>query len=142
MFVLGGVNSLRNAAAIAPAAEPVTDKVQPLLADVPVPTDTTSLVRINGGVQVAAGAALALGKFPRLASLALFGTLVPTTLAGHRFWEESDPTLRQNQMIHFFKNVSMAGGLLMTAADPDPHKPNVVRRAKHWTGDQVDKISS
>ena len=50
-------------------------------------TSTEDAVRINGGVQVAAGALLTLNKLPRLAALALAATLVPTTAAGHRFWE-------------------------------------------------------
>ena len=38
---------------------------------------------------------------------------MPTTAAGHRFWEETDPEARANQQIHFFKNLSMLGGLIL-----------------------------
>ena len=34
---------------------------------------------------------LALGIWPRLAALGLIGSIVPTTAAGHRFWEEETP---------------------------------------------------
>ena len=39
---------------------------------------------------VGAGALLAVGKFRRVASIALLASLLPTTYAGHRFWEETD----------------------------------------------------
>ena len=91
MFVVGGIDSLRTAPAKADAAEPVTDRLVPLLQKL-VPQlsdDPTTLVRINGAVQVAAGLALATGRMPRLSSAVLAATLVPTTAAGHRFWEET-----------------------------------------------------
>ncbi len=43
-------------------------------------------------MQIASALALATGRAPRLAATVLAASLVPTTLAGHRFWEESDPT--------------------------------------------------
>jgi uncharacterized membrane protein YphA (DoxX/SURF4 family) len=70
-------------------------------------------VRINGAAQVVAGATLALGWFPRLSALVLAGSLVPTTVAGHRFWEEDDPKAKSQQTIHFLKNLGILGGLLM-----------------------------
>ena len=60
----------------------------------------------------------------------LAGSLVPTTLAGHRFWEEQDKTQRANQLIHFVKNVSMFGGLLIASVDTEG-QPGVAWRAKH-----------
>jgi uncharacterized membrane protein YphA (DoxX/SURF4 family) len=53
---------------------------------------------------------------PRVAALVLAGSLVPTTLAGHRFWEEDDPKTRAAQQLQFLKNTSMLGGLLMTVS--------------------------
>jgi uncharacterized membrane protein YphA (DoxX/SURF4 family) len=72
---------------------------------------------------------LATGRMPRLASWALASTMVPTTVGGHRFWEESDPQARQNQQIHFFKNVSMMGGLLLASLDIEG-RPSLAWRAK------------
>ena len=46
-------------------------------------------------------------------ALALAGSLVPTTLAGHRFWEEEDDAARAQQTFQFLKNLAMFGGLLM-----------------------------
>jgi putative oxidoreductase len=73
-------------------------------------------VRVNGWTMVGAGAALALGLFPRLAALALVGSLIPTTAAGHAFWKEDEPAKRTQQFIHFLKNVSMIGALLLVVA--------------------------
>ncbi len=134
MFVVGGLNSVKNAKAMAPRAKPITDKLTALAQSVapqfPLPDNAEMFVRVNGAVHIAAGAALATGRVPRLSAMVLAGTMVPTTLAGHPFWAESDPTARANQRTHFFKNVSMIGGLLMAMLDPDPHKKILVARAK------------
>lgn len=114
MFVYGGLDSVRHPEAKVAKADKV---VGPLEESTALSGDTSTLVRVNGAVQLVAGAALALGKLPRVAALALAATLVPTTLAGHRFWEESEPSARAGQTIHFLKNVSMLGGLLIVADD-------------------------
>lgn len=134
MFVVGGINSLRNAPALASTAKPVTDKIIPQVRKAaptaPIPEDVATLVRINGAAQVVGGLMLATGRFPRLSSLLLAATLAPTTAAGHAFWRETDPTAKANQQVHFFKNVSMAGGLLMAGIDSDPSKKLLVTRAR------------
>lgn len=110
MFVYGGLDAFRNPEGKVPRAE----KVAPDIAGVVgVDADTEQLVQFNGAVQVAAGVTLALGIFPRLSALALAGSLVPTTLAGHRFWEEEDDAARAQQTIQFLKNAAMLGGLLL-----------------------------
>lgn len=72
-------------------------------------------VRVNGSLMVAAGGMLLLGIRPRLAALALVASMVPTMLADHPFWLESDPQQRKGQRSHFLKNLSMMGGLLFVA---------------------------
>jgi putative oxidoreductase len=96
-----------------PKAEAVAPKVAEAVG---LPQDTRQLVQLNAGVQVAAGVSLALGVFPRVSALALAGSLVPTTAAGHRFWEETEPGPRAQQRIHFLKNVAILGGLLYVVA--------------------------
>ncbi|CAN5778951.1 DoxX family protein [soil metagenome] len=128
MFVTGGVDALRNAAPKVPAAEDVAPKFAEHLPWLPE-QDTEMLIRINGGVQVGAGVLLALGRFPRLSALALAASMVPTTAAGHRFWE-ADGAERQQQQAHFFKNVSMLGGLLLATMDT-AGKPGLGWRARH-----------
>ncbi len=115
IFIVQGWNTFRDPGQVAPRAEPtvrlIADRVSV------VPDDTEQAVRLNGAIQVAAGTMLALGRFPRLSALALAATLVPTTMAGHRFWETEDKQERAQQRIHFLKNLSMLGGLLIAAAD-------------------------
>jgi putative oxidoreductase len=138
MFVVGGVNALRNASDYAIKAKEVTDRLVPLakraLPQAPIPEDPVTLVRINAVVHIGAGAALATGHFPRLASTALAATLVPTTLAGHQFWNESDPAQKANHRVHFFKNLSMLGGLLLAALDTEG-KPGVAWRTRRTARD-------
>jgi putative oxidoreductase len=56
MFLVGGINALRNADALAVRAKPVTDRLVPLLnkaaPQLPIPQDPVTLVRLNGAVQV------------------------------------------------------------------------------------------
>ncbi len=128
IFIIQGYDTFRRPERVAPLAEPV---VRPLAERVPaVPAKTEQAVRINGAVQMAAGALLALGRFPRLSALAIAGTLVPTTLAGHRFWEADEEGDQAQQRIHFLKNLSMFGGLLIAAADTSG-KPSLAWRSRH-----------
>lgn len=132
MFVAGGVQSLRRPQDVAPAAEPV---VRPVADRVPVlPDSTEQLVRLNGAVHVVGGIMFGLGRCPRLAALALAVTLVPTTLAAHRYWEAADPADRAQQRIHFLKNLSMMGGLLI-AADDTGSAPSLLWRGRHAAQD-------
>jgi putative oxidoreductase len=98
------------------------DQAAPVLATMrqwgaPLPEDDELVVRGNAAVQVVAGAALALGIAPRLAALALAGSLIPTTLAGHSYWDEEDEAARKVQRIQFHKNMAMIGGLIFAALD-------------------------
>ena len=115
IFIVQGYDTLRRPEKVAGRAEkvagPLKERVDAL------PDNTEHLVRINGGVQLVAGSLLAIGRFPRLSALALAATLVPTTLAGHPYWEAKDPQERAQQRIHFLKNLTMLGGLLIAAGD-------------------------
>ncbi len=75
-----------------------------------------------------------MGWWPRLSAAVLAGTLVPTTLAGHRFWEIEDKQERAQQRIHFLKNVTMLGGLLIAAADT-AGDPSLAWRGRHAARD-------
>jgi putative oxidoreductase len=82
-----------------------------------LPDDTETLVRLNGMTQVVAGTLMSVGIFRRLSAAVLIGTLIPTTLAGHRFWEELDEDARTMQITHFAKNLGLLGGLLLVATE-------------------------
>jgi putative oxidoreductase len=132
-FVYGGVNALRQTEGLAQMVKPFVDKTIDTIgrARLPdtVPTDPVTLVRADAVVKIVAGTALAFGKVPRLSALALLGTLVPTTVAGHPFWEAKDATERQEWLVHFLKNAGLAGGLLIAVADTEG-RPSLGWRAR------------
>jgi uncharacterized membrane protein YphA (DoxX/SURF4 family) len=127
-FIFGGIASLRAPAPRAEAAEKIGVPDTALTKALHI-TTSEQAVRVNAGVHIVAGLMLATNRLPRLSALALAATLVPTTAAGHRFWEEQDKAKRANQQIHFFKNVSLFGGLLVASVDTEG-KDSAVRRAR------------
>jgi uncharacterized membrane protein YphA (DoxX/SURF4 family) len=114
MFVSGGIDAIRNAKEKAARAATITT---PLAETFGLPDDPVLFVRVNGAVQVVAGTMLAMNRWPRLAALALAGSLIPTTLAGHRFWAEPEPSGRAAQRTQFLKNAAMLGGLLVVVSE-------------------------
>lgn len=127
-FIFGGIASLRAPQPRAEAAEKIGVPDTALAKALHI-TSSGQAVKVNAGIHIVAGLMLATNRFPRLAALALAATLVPTTAAGHRFWEEQDKTKRANQQIHFFKNTSLFGGLLIAAVDTEG-RDSAVRRAR------------
>ena len=116
IFIAEGWDALRN-----PGGKPAPGKTraQPPPADQLVTEDSLTIVRVNGFVQVGGGVLLGLGKYPRLAALALIGSIAPTTYAGHRFWREEDEQLRSEQRIQLLKNLGLLGGLILAALDTE-----------------------
>jgi uncharacterized membrane protein YphA (DoxX/SURF4 family) len=134
IFVAGGAQALANPDPLAPRAKRVTERVEPVLKRLneKAPTDPRTLVRFNAAVQLTAGLLL-VTRLRRPAALALAGTLVPTTLAGHPFWEDQDREQRRQQQTHFMKNLGLFGGLLLAATDTEG-RPGLrwrARRAAH-----------
>lgn len=136
-FVSGGIDTLRNPTPREAKAEAVAPQIAEKL---PLPNDTERLVKINAVVQIVGGLLLAFGRFRRLAACALAASLVPTTLAGHRFWEEDDPTKRAQQQIHFFKNAGLLGGLVLASLDTEG-APSLGWRAKRAAKKVRDKVT-
>ncbi|MDP9497761.1 MAG: DoxX family protein [Actinomycetota bacterium] len=128
MFVAGGADALRDpggrVAAVRAAGLPQPER----------------LVQVNAVVHLVGGLALATGRVPRLAALALAGSLVPTTVVGHPFWSVPADQ-RQGQQIHFLKNLSMLGGLLLAAADPGGREslPHAVGRVGRRAARQAER---
>jgi putative oxidoreductase len=77
-------------------------------------------VRLNGAAMTAGGIALGLGLLPRAAAVGLAASLVPTTLAGHAFWQHEDAGARKTNRIQFLKNLGLLGGLVAVAAATEP----------------------
>lgn len=139
-FIYGGVTALRNTKALAPRAEAAADAAQSVknavAPNAPIPTSPETLVRAAAVVHIGAGAALATGRVPRTSALVLAGSLLPITATSHQFWNEPDPSAKANQRVHFAKNISLIGGLLLSILDPDPHKPALVTQAREWRRDR------
>lgn len=75
-------------------------------------------VRLNGATMVLGGLSVATGVLPRLGAAAVIGSLVPTTIAGHAFWNDTDPATRQSNKIQVLKNIGLAGGLIAVVVAP------------------------
>ena len=54
------------------------------------------------------------GVYRRLCALALIALLISATLIAHPFWS-APAALYQIQLVNFFKNISILGGLLFIA---------------------------
>lgn len=128
VFISGGTDALLKPAKRAEQARPVVERLHGLVPA--LPEDPETAVRVNGAIHVAVGLALATGRLPRLSALVLAATLVPTTLGGHRFWEQKDRDTRHQQRVHFTKNVAILGGLLLAATDRGG-APSLAWRARH-----------
>jgi len=134
-FISSGVKAVRNPAPLAPLAEPLADKIVPLVKQhAPdevsgfVPEDPTTLVRINGAVQIIGGLALASGRGRRVGALLLAGSLVPSTLAKYPFWDQTGDEKAASRS-HFAKNVSLLGGVLLASRDTEG-RPGIAWRAQ------------
>jgi putative oxidoreductase len=119
-YVLLGSDALRAPGARVEQAGQVLAVIRKVA---PLPEDDELVVRANAAVQVLAGALLATGRLPRLSALALAGSLIPTTLAGHSYWKIEDPNARKIQRIQFHKNLAMIGGLLFAVLDEPEARP-------------------
>ncbi len=114
VFVNSGIDALRNPE---PRAKLAAGIVHAAAERLGTPDDPLLAARVNAGVMVVGGLGLATGAAPRTSALALAGSLVPTTLAGHAFWEY--PKAEQaTQRVQFLKNVGLLAGLLLTVDTP------------------------
>jgi putative oxidoreductase len=139
-FISGGVNQILKPAKVSPASTvsaPIAKRVPQL------PSDPESLVRMDGAIKIAGGLGLIFGPFARPAALLLAGSLVPTTLTEHRFWGRTDPARKVSDRADFFTNVSLIGGLLITALDTGgrPSVPWVAGKAARGAAGAVGETA-
>jgi putative oxidoreductase len=80
-------------------------------------------------LQLIAGLGLILGIYPRISALGLLLFLIPATLMAHNFWTVVGTPLYPVQLINFFKNVCMAGGLIFTLGTKN--QPVLLPRPTH-----------
>ncbi|WP_024793038.1 DoxX family protein [Tomitella biformata] len=142
-FVAMGIDVLRKPGGRTEVAAPLVEQSRALLpgpAAALVPADPENAVRLNALVQIGGGLMLATGKYPRIASSVLAATLLPTTVAGHPFWAETDPERRQIQQVQFLKNISILGGLLLAAVDTEG-KPSLGWRGRRAAAEASAKVA-
>ena len=128
IFVVGGISSWKRSAKL---AVPASKVIEPVKNSIPGSLSAEQLVKVNSGVQVVAGGLFAIGIAPRVMAILLGASLVPTTLAGHRFWEMDDDADKTQHQIQFLKNAGLIGGLIFAALDTGG-RPSVF-----WSGRRV-----
>jgi uncharacterized membrane protein YphA (DoxX/SURF4 family) len=135
-FVAGGLAAWRRSATLAADAEGVTEPIARALDGA---ATSEQLVKANAAVQVTAGGLFAVGVAPRVMAIVLGASLVPTTLATHRFWEVEDPTERRAQQLRFLEKAAVLGGLAFAALDTGG-RPSVFWSGRRFAADVGSSI--
>ncbi|WP_291083050.1 DoxX family protein [Dietzia sp. UBA5065] len=148
VFVIDGVETLRNpqphvadAAPIVKKAAPLVEKGEQAVNDhvttsvPPVTKDPETLVKALAGVKIGAGVLFALGRAPRLSALALTASHLPSTITRHAFWAESDPAARSRKTTGLATDVALLGALMLASVDT-AGQPGLAWRARK-AGDTV-----
>ena len=148
VFVIDGVETLRNPQAHVAQAAPLVDKAAPLVEKgeqavnehvttsvPPVTKDTETLVKALAGVKIGAGVLFALGKAPRLSALALTASHLPSAVARNDFWAESDRDAKSRKTTGMATDVALLGALLLASVDT-AGQPGLAWRARK-AGDTV-----
>jgi uncharacterized membrane protein YphA (DoxX/SURF4 family) len=140
-FISRGIDALRSPKPATDAARPTLEGLSKLPDPVGsnVPSNAETVARINAVVQIGGGLLLASGKLPRVASAALAISVVPGSLGGHTFWNESDPQRKADERRAFLTDISLIGGLIIAAVDTEG-KPSLGwrgRRAAHRVSEAV-----
>ncbi|MCG7581320.1 DoxX family protein [Mycolicibacterium sp. OfavD-34-C] len=141
VFISRGVESLRSPKPAADATRQTLDGLSKLPDPVGtnVPSDAETVAKVNAAVQIGGGLLLATGKFPRIASIALAASVVPGSLGGNAFWNQSDPQRKSEERKAFITDISLLGGLIIAAVDTEG-KPSLGwrgRRAAHKVSEAV-----
>lgn len=71
------------------------------------------LLTLSAAVEFIAGLGLFLGYRTQLAALALFGYTIAVSVLLHDFWQLPEGVQRITEMQIFFRNMAIAGGLLV-----------------------------
>jgi putative oxidoreductase len=67
--------------------------------------------------EVAGGLSILLGYKPRIGAVLLLVFLVLATYYFHDFWKIEDAKEKQEQMVHFLKNLSIMGAMVLIIAN-------------------------
>ena len=102
-FLYNGINHFKQKRELAQYAD---------AKDVPYPE---AAVTASGVMLAVGGASIMLGVKPQIGTLAILGFLVTVSPMIHDFWSAEDPQQKQNEMIHFSKNLALFGAALALA---------------------------
>lgn len=119
-FAVDGAQMLKDSTKYSEEAAAITGQLRSVLPpniSTYIPEDAETNARILGGVKVAAAAALATGKAPRLAATTLAAIQVPTTLQRHAFWSAENKADKENKKRGLLTDAALLGGLFITSAD-------------------------
>ncbi len=112
-FLYNGINHFRNRKMMAQYA-----------ASKGVPLAEAAVVG-SGVALTVGGASILAGVKPKWGSLALLGFFAGVSPIMHNFWTQQDPQQRQNEMIHFAKNMAMAGAALALLGVEEPWEASI-----------------
>jgi uncharacterized membrane protein YphA (DoxX/SURF4 family) len=99
-FLYSGINHIVHKDQIVPYAD---------AKKVPMPE---AAVLGSGALLIASGLSVILGLKPRFGAAGVIMFLAGVSPAMHNFWMHEDAAQRQNDMIHFMKNMAMLGAAL------------------------------
>jgi putative oxidoreductase len=77
-------------------------------------------IPVSAALLILGGASVISGFKPKLGTLALIAFLATVSPTMHDFWSADDPNQKQNQLIHFSKNIALLGAALALAGVEEP----------------------
>ncbi|MDN5977602.1 DoxX family protein [Acidipropionibacterium jensenii] len=133
-FIVNGTNSAVKPDSFVADAEPVADRLVPLLqrtlppsVSARIPEDTKSLVRLSGAAQALGGLAMATGLLRRVGAATVALTMVPHVIAS-----VPDKTLSKEERAAgrriLLRNVALLGAAMMASRDT-AGRPSLAWRA-------------
>ena len=134
-YIANGISRVKNPQASASSIAPILGLVKNRV-DVPLSPELAA--RVTGGAQVAAGALLAIGRFPRISSSILVGTYLIDVVGEQLSRKDSDETGTAKSPSILTKT-SLLGGALLASVDT-AGRPGLVWRAQHAAADIRDAV--
>lgn len=134
-IIASGAERLRNASGTATQLRPALERARGLAPSAaPLLSNELLVARIMGATQIGAGVLLGLGKFSRLAALALTVTSGLNAVVEYREADASTPEAKKARRSQLLKNLSLIGAVLLAAVDTNG-KPGLAWRAEHLASD-------
>ena len=125
-FIASGIKAIRNPGPLGPAAEPLADKVVPLVKQYApeqvsnyVPRTPRPWCGSTVRPRCSAGSRWPPVSGGGSAHCCWPARLMPSTIAKYPFWSRDDPEQRADERAHFLKNASLLGGVMLAAVDTE-----------------------